>query len=892
MSLNEYRRKRDFKKTSEPKPSKVSSRKKALRFVVQKHAASHLHYDFRLELDGTLKSWAVPKGPSLDPSRKQLAVHVEDHPLAYADFEGTIPKGEYGGGTVMVWDQGTWESQEDPAKSYQAGKLKFTLHGEKLQGNWMLVRMGGQAGEDGKNWLLMKEKDSAARPTQDFDITKEEPLSVVSGRDLPDIAEGLPTSSKKQKDKSSATASRRKLTAPKKSSKPERQRHFSRMVKKAAPTGARKDSLLPARLEPQLATLVSEAPQGKNWLHEMKFDGYRLLAFIEEGEIRLITRKHHDWTGYFSPIEKSLKKLPLSSGILDGEVVVLRDGGIPDFQKLQNAIQGDAPPEFVYYVFDLPFYEGEDLRNDPLVARKKKLQKLLKKAFPDNDGTIRFSDHIEGQGSEVAQQSCQHELEGIISKRSDSHYHSGRTKDWVKTKCHRRQEFVIGGYTSPKGNRSGFGSLLIGVYDDGKLKYCGKVGTGFTAASIKEIHGQLKSQSTDVCPFEKFPREARRDLKSWTKPNLVAEVEFTEWTNDDILRHPSFKGMREDKQAKSITKEVPVKNGEAASGKAPQSSQKSASSGSAKSSEKLRSSESSDTEIAGVRISNPDRVVFPEINVTKGDLAQFYFDIADWILPHVTERPLSLVRCPSGAAEQCFYQKHYEGTLPAGVSTVRIQEKSKAGDYPVIHDVTGLISLIQWGVLEIHPWGAKADDVERPDRIIFDLDPGPDVKLPQVIQAVKDLRALLDELKLTSFLRTSGGKGFHIVIPFRRGPSWEEVKGFAKDVAEIMAHAAPDLYLANMSKSKRAGKIFIDYLRNGRGSTAITSYGTRARATGAVATPLRWEELTAKLRPDRYTIRNLKNRLTSLTADPWDGFFNVRQSLTKTLMAAVRQKES
>jgi len=887
MSLTKYKQKRNFRKTVEPKAGRGTAQKGQLLFVVQKHAASRLHYDFRLELDGTLKSWAVPKGPSLNPQHKQLAVHVEDHPIAYGDFEGIIPKGEYGGGTVMVWDHGTWSPRGNAAHDYRAGKLKFTLHGDKLKGNWILIAMQGKAGADGRNWLLIKEKDKEARPDRDYNILEAKPDSVLTHRGMEEIAGNSDRiwsshGASKNSKKAVLKPSPRKNVRNQQSGTRKSARQATPQFSPQALTGSH-PAALPDQLLPQLATLVSSAPRGDEWLHEMKFDGYRLLAFLKNGKARLITRNGNDWTQKFPTVQQAVESLDLKDGILDGEVVLLRDDGIPDFQRLQNSLKTGGDRDFNYYAFDLPFCEGYDLRRTPLIERKKLLRQILMGDSSENSGMIRYSEHIEGQGTEFAHQSCLHEMEGIISKRIDSNYESGRSKSWVKIKCQKRQEFVIGGYTLPAGNRSGFGSLLLGYYEGRTLQYCGRVGTGFTAASLKDVLRQLKVQQSDVCPFSTQP-PGIKDLASWVAPTLVAEVEFTEFTDDNILRHPSFKGLREDKSAASIMKEQPVSPKIA--GKSVTSKQ-SRRSGRDSTSSKARDSK---LELAGVTISNPDRMVFPVAEISKGDLAQFYDEIADWILPHIINRPLTLVRCPTGQQGQCFYQKHFNEDLPEGLSTVRIQEKTKTDNYILVQDATGLISLIQYGVMEIHPWGSRADKIEHPDRIVFDLDPGEETTWDQVIEGVKEVHSRLEDLGLASFLRTSGGKGLHVVVPLVRRSGWDEVKDFAHHLATAMTHDAPGIYVDEMSKVRRKGRIFVDYLRNGRGATAIASYSTRAREGAPIATPVHWKELTKKLRSNAYTVFNLRSRLNSLKSNPWEGFFEVQQSLTKKMQKQIKKQ--
>jgi bifunctional non-homologous end joining protein LigD len=887
MSLREYKRKRDFKKTPEPAGA-AAKRRAGRQFVIQKHDASRLHYDFRLELAGTLKSWAVPKGPSLDPKVKALAVHVEDHPLEYATFEGVIPPGQYGGGTVMVWDRGTWEPEEDPERGYRAGKLKFRLDGEKLHGSWALVRMGGRAGEDGKSWLLIKHDDKAAKPTNKYDVLKREPRSVATNRDLDEIAadadrvwtkdgEQKPSKRKRPAAKSAKKSSRQLGKKPaRKSASASRSKMIAQSLGDLA--GARR-AKQPTSLSPQLATLATSPPAGDGWFHELKFDGYRILAFLHDGRVKLISRNGKDWTKRFVPVADAAAELPVSQAILDGEVVALDEHGVSDFQRLQNALKSGDADSLAYYVFDLPYCNGYDLTAVPLGDRKDVLTAVLNPEAR-NDGVIRYSDHIVGSGEAVLEEACKMAREGIVCKRADAPYEQARSRWWLKVKCLQRQEFVIGGFTKPTGSRTGFGALLLGYYRDGKLVYSGRVGTGFTDASLKELHSKLKALRTDAAPFKSSMTTAQRRGATWVKPELVAEVEFTEWTDEGLLRHPSFQGLREDKPAKQIVREeaVPMSKVTRSAKNASRKRTKGA---------KSASNGSGSVEVAGVAISHPDRVLYPEMGLTKQDLAEYYESIADWILPHVVDRPLTLVRCPGGRAGQCFYQKHLADEPPEHFRGVSIKEKSGTDEYVVIDDLAGLVSLVQMGVLEIHPWPARADKVEAPDRLIFDLDPGEGVPWKDVVVAAREVRDCLGELGLESFLRTSGGKGLHVVAPLARRNSWDELKAFAKAVAELLVREAPDRYIATMSKAKRRGKVFVDYLRNQRGATAIACYSTRAREGAPVAAPLAWDELTARLKPNGFTVKNMPQRLGKLQADPWAGFFDARQSITRAMAESV-----
>ena len=883
MSLADYQRKRNFRRTPEPAGKRRGSHG-SLSFVVQKHAASHLHYDFRLEIDGALKSWAVPKGPSLDPAVRSLAVQVEDHPLDYAGFEGVIPAGQYGGGTVMVWDHGDWqpEGTGDPQEQWRAGKLKFTLRGRKLKGSWALVRMGGKAGADGKNWLLIKHDDRSAKATADFDIREQKPRSVLSRRTMEQIAADTDRvwrsgKSKRQRLATAKTA-QPQATKPKASAKPASADRIGKIA------GAKRRRL-PREFAPQLATLVSAAPTGEQWLHELKFDGYRILARIAAGRVQLITRNGHDWTHRFPSIAAAVAELPLDTGMIDGEVVALNDEGISDFQLLQNQLRRGDDKALAYYVFDMPFAGGYDLTNVELTDRKRLLQSYVGTAV---DGVVRFSEHIAGSGEKVWQQACSGGLEGIICKRADGRYVSGRSPGWVKVKCTRRQEFVVGGYTRPEGSRKGFGALLLGYYQNDELIYAGRVGTGFTQQSLRDIHAALKKRQRKTPPFAAPPTGADARGVIWVAPDLVGEVEFTQWTDDGLLRHPSFQGTREDKAPKSIIRENPMVMPTKRSSKATSRRRGAKRSPTpAKQHYAKASSSSGAATVAGITITHPDRVVFPDVGVTKLALAQYYEHVADWILPHVVGRPLTLVRCPAGQTGQCFYQKHLVDSMPDSVRGVAIKEKDGVDEYVVIDDLSGLISLVQLGVMEFHPWPARDDKVERPDRLVFDVDPDEKVSWAAIRQAAVDVRDCLETLGLQSFLRTSGGKGLHVVAPIDRRSSWDTVKEFARGVAELMVRAAPDRYVANMSKAKRRGKIYVDYLRNQRGATAVASYSTRARNGAPVAAPLAWSELSKVKQSDHYTVANISERLSRRRSDPWDGFFSVRQSITASAMAKL-----
>jgi bifunctional non-homologous end joining protein LigD len=904
MSLKEYKRKRDFKKTPEPSGAGAKSAP-GRQFVIQKHAARRLHYDFRLELDGTLKSWAVPKGPSLDPAVKALAVEVEDHPLDYATFEGVIPQGEYGGGTVMVWDRGTWEPEGDAAKGLKQGKLKFQLHGEKLSGSWALVRMARRSGEDRNNWLLIKHRDDSARPHAKSDILTRKPRSVLSGRTMDEIASDADrvwSGNGKAAAKSRARKASRRSKHPvrAKPAKASRVKFAARKNRSpigdhdlAEVTGARR-AKQPADFRPQLATLASGVPGGDDWLHELKFDGYRALAFFENGKVRLISRNGNDWTDRFQTVAAALEKLPIKNAILDGEVVSLDEGGLSNFQQLQNQLKRGDDESLVVYLFDIPHCEGYDLTQTPLVERKELLARLVLSANPKNEGAVRYSDHIQGQGEKVLQHACRSAMEGVVCKRADSTYQEARSSGWLKVKCLKEQEFVIAGYTRPEGSRVGFGALLLGYYNGkGDLVYAGKVGTGFTTQSLRELTAELKKRRTDSSPYAILPKGIRRRGTTWVKPVLVAQVQFGEWTSDGRLRQPSFQGLRDDKPPTKITREVPKSTAalESASGngamrsKTKSTKTKRKRTSSAKSTAASRNGKG-EAVVAGVRLTNPDRVLFPEEGYTKRDLAEYYERVADWILPYVVKRPLTLVRCPEGYTGECFFQKHFTGSLPDAVRAVIVRIKGKREEYVAVDDIAGVVALVQMGVLEIHPWPARENKLERPDQIVMDLDPGEGAGWKAVVDGAKEVRDRLSAAGLTSFLRTSGGKGLHVVVPLARRNTWDELKQFAKSIADTMTRDAPDRYLATLSKAKRRGKVFVDYLRNQRGATAIASYSTRRKPGAPVAVPLAWEELSTRIKPDMYNITNLPKRLEKLSSDPWKDFFSTRQSITRKMIAA------
>ena len=824
--LRAYRAKRDFTRTAEPAPGVPDA--VGHRFVVQKHDARRLHFDLRLELDGVLKSWAVTRGPSLVPGEKRLAVETEDHPLEYLEWEGVIPKGEYGGGTMIVWDRGLWAATGDARKGLAKGHLDFLLEGERLKGRWHLVRMARRPQEKKDQWLLIKAKDAHARSAAAPQIVDEEMTSLLSGYSNADLA--------RRGELRSDHAAREK-----------KKRTLVPAAARKSPSGTRK-GILPPFVEPSLAQLAETPPSGKNWVHEIKFDGYRIQARLDGSKLQLLTRRGLDWTRRFPTVAAALKKLPVSSALIDGEVVVQDERGISSFGGLQADLGSGRRDRMAFFAFDLLYCEGRDYRGAVLAQRREALREILE-SLPESS-IVKFSDHHDHRGDEVLAQACRMGLEGIVSKRTDLPYLSGRGPHWIKSKCFLEQEFVIVGYVPSTAHRASVGSLVLGYYDDDQqLVHAGRVGTGFSAAAAAALRRELDAIAAGPPPFRDPPsREAVKGVK-WVKPQLVAEVEYRGWGSEGLVRQASFKGLREDKPAEEVTLEKkPVARARAAAA----------------------------TATAQVRLTHPERILWPDVGVTKQGLADFYADIAKWILPHVTGRVLSAVRCPSGADKQCFYAKHAWAGLG---DRVRLVDVGEGEAMIAIDDLKGLLALVQASVLEIHPWGSRIGTLDEPDRIIFDLDPGEKVAWGRVIGAAQEVRDRLAAHKLESFVKVSGGKGLHVVAPIGRGPDWDSVKDFSRRIAEGMAADTPGLYLARMTKSLRKGKVFVDYLRNGRGATAVAAYSTRARQGAPVSVPLAWEELTEAVGSSHFSIANLRQRLDFLKADPWAGFDRLRQRL-------------
>lgn len=849
--LKTYQAKRRFGITAEPKGKIDRNRGNA--FVIQKHAARRLHYDLRLELDGVMKSWAVTRGPSLVPGEKRLAVEVEDHPIAYNKFEGTIPQGEYGGGTVMIWDRGHWRPENDPHKGLAKGHLSFTLDGEKLRGGWHLVRMHRRPSEKRDNWLLIKQHDEAERSARDKDILEEEPLSAVSGRTMDEIASGPKKewrTNRTKKDGHSLKTSNA-TTVPLGGAGTTAGKRVRRTSKVTA--------ALPAFVAPCLATLIDKAPDSSKWIHEIKFDGYRIQAELDRGKVKLLTRKGLDWTKKFPTIASAVAKLPAETALIDGELVTEGTDGLSSFSLLQQDLKTGRHDRMAFYVFDLMYLDGADLRSEPLVARKNALAKLFGREH--THGPLRLSELLTEAGTTLLRHACKMGLEGIISKTSDAPYHSGRGHDWVKIKCSDRQELVVAGVVPSTADAQAVGALVLGFYERGKLQYAGRTGTGFTHQVARSLFRKLKTIQTKNTPFEAIPAEERRARRPiWVEPKMVVEVNFHGWTHGNRVRQASFQGVREDKMAGDVVREKAVavaSRSESVKRSAPISKK--------------------DVSVAGVHLTHPDRVYWKSVGITKHDLAEFYVQEWKWMRPHLVGRPIALVRCPEGAEGQCFFQKHAR----AGIPTEHLHLVPEKGDNIIsVDDLDGLIALVQGGVLEIHTRGTTVDDRERADRLVFDLDPGPDTTWKDVVAAANDVRERLSSLKLKTFLKTSGGKGLHVVLPIKPTP-WDEAKTFAKGVAEAMEADEPARYVSSATKAKRNKRIFVDYLRNSREATAVAPYSTRARTGAPVSVPIAWSELTKLKAANQYTVQNLMQRLSRLRKDPWADIARVKQPLPK-----------
>ena len=846
--LSRYRQKRDFRITPEPddvpdnstaaparaargRAPRRAARPQALSFVIQKHWASHLHYDFRLELDGVLLSWAVPKGPSYDPKERRMAIHVEDHPLSYGGFEGTIPPRQYGAGEVIVWDNGTWEPEGDPAQGLRDGKLVFRLHGQKLAGLWQLVRTSRDAAKR-EQWLLIKKHDGRERAHADYDVTLALPDSVIQH------PLGLIEEREASEENAAATPD------------------LSR---------ARK-ARLPAELPPQLATLVSATPPGE-WIAEAKFDGYRLMARVDKGKVRLITRGGNDWTDRLGTLAEAVAGLGLDNGWLDGEIVVLRDDGAPDFNLLQNAIghpKRRAQADLVYFLFDVPFLNGHDLREVPLRDRRAVLRALM---AGQEDGPLRFSEDFAVPPEEMLAAACQMRLEGLILKRPDSSYVSARSDAWIKLKCQQRQEFVVVGFTDRSDGAKALGSLLLGYYEGRTLRYAGRVGTGWSLKLAGELHGQLAALEVKQPHFDEatiarshWAKLSGRSggVARWVKPTVVVEVAFAEWTPDGHVRHASFQGVRVDKAPRDVGRESAkpaeeVKPAKEAKRASPTAKDK-------------RSATAAAAPSGQLRITHPDRVIDPSTGHTKIELVRYYESVIEWMQPHLGRRPVAIVRAPDGIEGQLFFQKHVEGD-----------------ELIVIPDAAALMQMTQMNAIEFHTWNAQDDRLDRADRLIVDLDPGEGVAFGAVVEAARITRALLKELGLLSWLKTSGGKGLHVVVPLDRRHDHATVKAFSQAVVRHLAETFPKKFSAKSGPRNRVGKIFPDYLRNGEGQTTACAFSARARPGLGVSMPIDWDELGELKRADHWTIANARDRLSFQKQDPWQDYWGTRQTLTRGL---------
>ncbi len=884
--LTEYERKRDFGKTPEPgvgaevaaapETRPPWAKKGELAYLIHEHHARALHFDLRLEWEGVLMSWAVPKGPSLDSKDKRLAVHVEDHPLEYGTFEGDIPAGEYGAGHVIIWDCGTWEPIQDPAVTLPKGELKFTLRGQKLEGAWMLVRMKPRPGEKRENWLLFKERDAKAKPG--FDTLAELPGSV-SDKCMPERKEsggGARAGAKSSGAGSSGAGEPGAASARTVTSAPP-------AVDAAELPGSRK-AAMPREISAMLATLSDATPEGERWVHEVKYDGYRAVTFLDKGVVRMTSRNGLDWTDRFGAVPKALAGLPARSTVLDGEVVVLDRDGVSSFGALQQALSARDAGALTYEIFDLLYLDGRDLRKTPLLERKRALAALLH-ADP-HPGPLRYSDHVEGHGEAFNARACEFALEGVVSKLADSPYIAGRSRSWIKSKCAHRQEFVVGGYTEGAGARSRFGALLVGYYAEGELRYAGRVGTGYDDATIDELLKGLTSIERRTPPFADPPIGPVAKRTHWVTPVLVAEVAFAEWTRDGILRQPVYKGLREDKAAADVVRE------DMAGGEAGSAGQPGAGEGSGAPSEPAKADPPSPgghsdrpTSLHSVKITHPGRKLFTGSGLTKLDLGRYYEAVWDRMEPHVTGRPLTLMRCPHGMAEECFYQRHVGEPFPKHVRSVPIPGMSDPEGYIVIDDLTGLLELVQLGALEFHGWGCRADEPDRPDRLIWDLDPDEGLDFADVAAAAQLVRGRLKKLGLTAFLDATGGKGLHVVTPVEPDTDWGPMRDFAKALAQDVANRAPDKFTTNMRKVKRAGGIFLDYVRNTKSSSAIVPYSTRSRDGAPVCVPLTWAELGTLKEAPRFTVVDVLERIEK--RDPWAGYEKARAAVTRKARSAL-----
>jgi bifunctional non-homologous end joining protein LigD len=880
-ALKEYKAKRNFSITSEPAEGGEAS-KGALTFVIQKHWATRLHYDFRLELDGTMKSWAVPKGPSFDSHDKRMAVHVEDHPISYSDFEGTIPPEQYGAGKVIVWDKGTWEPVGDPRKGYAKGEIKFEIHGHKMRGRWVLVRMKPREGERQEAWLLIKENDEYMRPSAEFSVVDEMPDSV---KDLP--MPGAPG------DRDAARAKVAGLKAEAKAAKKPSAKTASKNAAKTARRGAMPEGAvkaeLPETLSAELATLVDAPPERpEEWIFEIKFDGYRMLTRVDQKgkDIRLVTRNGNDWTDKLRPLQEEIKRMKLPDGWYDGEIVVHDENGKPNFNLLQLAFDGSNRAQIVYFIFDAPYFKGYDIRDVRLDQRRPLIEEALA-ARPSD--TVRFSSEFGTDPRQLVVAACQIGLEGVIGKRRDSRYVNRRSPEWIKLKCGLRQEFVIGGYTDPQGARTGIGSLLLGYYDeDGVLRYAGNCGSGFNGASLRQMRATLEKITTDESPFPARAVPGRGN--HWVKPSLVAEVSFSEWTATNSIRHPVFQGLRKDKPARSVVREQAKHVQETTTVKSDEQAVDAKPAPRKRASTRDKATKAAAAPAGGglpttFKVTHGERVMDKESGVTKLELVEYYALVGELMMEHLKGRPVSLVRAPEGVGGELFFQKHVVD--PRKMPGVGQLDQALDPDHPRmtrIDSVEGILSCAQWNVVEIHSQNAVEKRYDTPDRFVFDLDPGEGIDFNQVREDAQVVRAFLQELGLNPFLKTSGGKGLHVVVPLKPKLDWDTVKDFSHAIVTHLAKTLPERFSDKSGAKNRVGRLFIDYLRNGRGATTVTAWSARTRPGLGISVPVRWEELADLTSGAHWTVRTVGERL-AVGNSPWADYEDSAVTLTKAMKA-------
>jgi bifunctional non-homologous end joining protein LigD len=827
--LKRYVAKRDFRKTAEPSHKASASSSKKLIFVIQKHAARRLHWDFRLEWEGTLRSWAVPKGPSLDPADKRLAVEVEDHPIAYAKFAGDIPKGQYGGGHVDIWDNGTWEAVGDFAKGLKKGHLEFELSGKKLSGRWHLVRTRMQGKQP--NWLLMKSGDFAARTGANAD--------VIDAGDADDPKRML----KVRRAKPASVPKPKPRPSPK-------------------PGGARGNAL-PASIKPMLATLVDKVPGDDGWVYELKYDGVRLLCRCDGGDVRCISRNGIDWTHKTGPVVAALAKLKLDGAWLDGELIVADPNGRSDFSLLQHTMEQGRLEELQLCIFDLLYYQGEDLRALPLSERKVRLDAAFAK-LPAN-GPLRLADQIHSESAELLARVCNQHLEGLVAKKIDSPYTGNRSENWLQVKCHREQEFVVGGAAYLPGRGTGtFSSLLVGVKAGKGLKYSGRVGGGFDAAERAEWVKRVKKLERKDSPFDRLPEKRSGEIWHWMKPELVIQVAFADWTHGGILRQPRYLGLRQDRDPKTVVREEPADTEDVVKKAKPKAARE-------------------DVPASLGRLTHPDRVLFPHDGITKLQLAEYFEAVGEHAMPHYQDRPLSILRNTHGSKP--FFQKHFLEKSGTGLRVVKIPNADKDPDFTVCESPEGLLHLAQVGAVELHSWGSVMPKPTHADRLTFDLDPGADLPYPPLRDAALAIRKLMKDLGLESWVKTTGGKGLHVVVPLTAPrPDWDTAKEFARSVTLFMERLAPTMFTSKTGERNRKNKIFVDYLRNGFGATAVAAFSPRWRPGVGVSTPVAWDEIDEDIRGAHFNLHNVPGRVAKLRRDPWKDYWTAKQSLTKAML--------